>query len=978
MNRQESTAVITSAQQSPSTELQSLNEALQRELEQQKQVVKTLEGDLQRLRSLANISATGFWQQDANYRFTVSAAAAAAEPNALADAEPGGVVGKCLWDMPGVTPLHGSWEAHRATLAMQKAFNDFECVRAQDNTPPRYFSISGVPVLDECNRFAGYLGTSRETTSLRSPQGWLRTVVASLADGIVLSDADGKIVDCNLSAEQIVGKSLAQMRGQTFVAPEWEVLREDGSVLPEVERPTVIARRTGKPQANMVIRYRKPDGTELWVQVNVQPLFEGSSGALSGFVTSITDISTRKNAELEVVRLNVALENRVSRRTAQLEAANKELEAFSYSVAHDLRSPLISIEGYGALLQKVVTPESGERTRHYLSRIRSGVQRMGELTDGLLALAQLSRTSIRWETVDMSAEAHAIIRHFAEADPGRQANVSIAPQLLVRADKSLLRQVLENLMANAWKFTSKMPRTDIEVGVQADSHTNPVYFVRDNGAGFDMAYADKLFGTFQRLHSPDEFPGSGIGLATVNRIIMRHGGKIWATSVVGQGSTFYFTLKGAQSHADLAVADSPDDADMNSCEAAVSGARSLNATDALASGDAPCISNDKSVFTVAQQQFSNAFDHAPIGMSLIGLDLYRIKVNAAFCQMLGYSEAEMLARIPLVLTHPEDIAEDVLQRKRALAGEIETYHREKRYLHKSGKTVWGYTTCSLVRDSDRRPLHFIVQIQDITERKESEQILRQSEERFRALTELSSDWFWEQDENFRFVMMSGVAKGHELSRSAIGKTRWELDHTVAESVWAAHRLQLERHEVFRDFEITRLDDNGQMQYLGLSGEPIFDASGRFTGYRGVGHNNTEIRRVGEGLRNSASQLRQITDTLPALLAFVDSEQRIRFHNRCYEEVFGLTHEQIHGKHLREVMGDDFYEVVRPRVEDVLSGYPVVYERTQKTARGTLREYVVNYFPRYGEGEDEGRVVGFDSLETDITGLKRVDRLPALP
>jgi PAS domain S-box-containing protein len=340
--------------------------------------------------------------------------------------------------------------------------------------------------------------------------------------------------------------------------------------------------------------------------------------------------------------------------------------------------------------------------------------------------------------------------------------------------------------------------------------------------------------------------------------------------------------------------------------------------------------------------------------------------------MLGYSEAEMLSPTLMQVTHPEDIAEDLSLRKRALAGEIETYQREKRYIHKSGRVVWAYLTGSLVRDSDRRPLHFISQIQDITERKQSERILRESEERFRALTELSSDWFWEQDENFRFVMISGVAKGHDLSRFSIGKTRWELGHTVPESVWAAHRQVLDQHEVFRDFEITRLDDNGQVQYLSISGEPIFDASGRFTGYRGVGHNNTEIRRVSEALRASESQLREITDTLPALIAYVDSEQRFCFHNRAYEEVFGLTYEQLHGKHLREVMGDDVYTVVESRVDEVLSGYPVVYERTQKTAHGALRDYVVNYFPRYGDEDD--KVIGFYSLANDITELKRIDRM----
>ena len=194
---------------------------------------------------------------------------------------------------------------------------------------------------------------------------------------------------------------------------------------------------------------------------------------------------------------------------------------------------------------------------------------------------------------------------------------------------------------------------------------------------------------------------------------------------------------------------------------------------------------------------------------------------------------------------------------------------------------------------------------------------------------------------------------------------------MAESVWAEHRLTLERHEVFRDFEITRLDESGQLQYLSLSGEPIFDPSGRFAGYRGVGHDNTAMRRVSEALRASESQLRQITDTLPALIAYLDSAQRFCFHNRSYEEVFGLTHAQINGQYLCDVLGDDFYQVVKAQVDEVLSGYPVAYERTHKTAHGVMRHYAVNYFPRYGE---EGQVIGFYSLATDITELKSMDHL----
>ena len=927
------------------------NESLRLELAANRLAMDALESSVQRMRSLATISADWYWEQDADYRFVTFNAAVAVDPVKEIVYDDG--IGKCRWDLPDAGAVGVTWEAHKKMLDERLPFRDFEFFRSLADGTRCYLSVSGVPIFDKHQQFTGYQGTTRDITNRKATDARLRTVFAALAEGVILRDAEGRIVDCNASAERILGKTLAQLKGQTSIAQEWQMLREDGLPLPEAERPFVVARRTGQPQSNRVICFRKPDGNELWALVNVQPLFDGLAKTPSGFVTSLTDINKYKRAELEIVRLNVALENRVLRRTSQLEAANKELEAFSYSVAHDLRSPLSTINGFSVLLQKAVPPDSGDRATHYLERIRVGVQRMGELTDGLLSLAQLSRSSLRWDMVDMSAEADTIMRRLSESEAARKAVIKIDPDLLVRADRSLIRQVLDNLIANAWKFSSKKSLTEITIGQQTDVGPDHVYFVKDNGAGFDMAYADKLFGTFQRLHSPEEFPGSGIGLATVNRIITRHGGKIWARSAVGEGSTFYFTIGREQTAIvpDMA-ASQPGDA-----LKAIPGAWSRY--------------ND--LFLVGEQNFSNAFENAAIGMALVALDFRRLKVNGAFCQMLGYSETEMLSRDLTNITHADDIDWDAVEKRRALSGEIETYQREKRYVHKSGRTIWGYLSCSLVRDSDRRPLHFISQIQDITERKQSERILRESEERFRALTELSSDWFWEQDDNFRFVMISGVAKGHELSRSAIGKTRWELDHAVDDSLWAAHRLVLERHEVFRDFEIRWPDDNGQLQYFCISGEPIFDASGRFTGYRGVGRNHTEMRRISEALRVSELQLRQITDTLPALIAYVDCGQRFRFHNRSYEEVFGLTYEQINGKHMRDVMGDDFYQVVKSRVEEVLSGYPVVYEFTQKTARGTGRDYVVNYFPRYGEGAEDGNVIGFYSQATDITEFKRIDR-----
>lgn len=241
-------------------------------------------------------------------------------------------------------------------------------------------------------------------------------------------------------------------------------------------------------------------------------------------------------------KLNEELEQRVVDRTTQLEAANKELEAFAYSVSHDLRAPLRSIDGFSqALLEDYVTSLEDE-AQHYLQRVRAASQRMAQLIDDLLALSRLTRSEMRPETINLSALVEAIAAELQGTEPERQVEFVIVPDVAARADAQLLRAALENLLGNAWKFTAKHPQACIEFGALSQSDAPPTYFVRDDGAGFDMAYADKLFGAFQRLHTPAEFSGTGIGLATVQRIIHRHGGQVWAEGEVEKGATFYFTL----------------------------------------------------------------------------------------------------------------------------------------------------------------------------------------------------------------------------------------------------------------------------------------------------------------------------------------------------------------------------------------------------------------------------------------------------
>jgi light-regulated signal transduction histidine kinase (bacteriophytochrome) len=243
----------------------------------------------------------------------------------------------------------------------------------------------------------------------------------------------------------------------------------------------------------------------------------------------------------EVRSANADLERRVAERTRQLESANRELEAFAYAVSHDLRAPLRSMSGFSQILQENAPPGLDEKSRHYLQRIHDASQRMSSLIDDLLNLSRIGRSELTARPISLSQVAGEAAAAIRERHPTRDVRLEIAEGMEVNADSRLLRIALENLLSNAWKYTSRAAQAAVSVGVQAGEH-GPVYFVRDNGVGFDMKYADKLFVPFQRLHPEAEFPGSGIGLVTVQRIIARHGGRVWAEAKPDEGATFYFTL----------------------------------------------------------------------------------------------------------------------------------------------------------------------------------------------------------------------------------------------------------------------------------------------------------------------------------------------------------------------------------------------------------------------------------------------------
>ncbi len=289
------------------------------------------------------------------------------------------------------------------------------------------------------------------------------------------------------------------------------------------------------------IKNRAKDGTFYWVDTTIVP-FLTPEGKPWQYVALRNDITQRKQAEDDIRRLNQDLEQRVAQRTGQLEAANKELEAFSYSVSHDLRAPLRHIDGFAGLLLKSDGATVSERGKGYLGHITDSAKQMGTLIDDLLVFSRMGRTEMRIVNVDLSRLLDDTLNTVQPDIQGRNILWTRSPLPTVRGDPPMLRQVFVNLLTNAVKYTRPRDPAEIEIGCRRDTPGEVVIFVRDNGVGFEMQYADKLFGVFQRLHRAEEFEGTGIGLANVRRIILRHGGRTWAESTPGLGATFYFSL----------------------------------------------------------------------------------------------------------------------------------------------------------------------------------------------------------------------------------------------------------------------------------------------------------------------------------------------------------------------------------------------------------------------------------------------------
>ena len=373
--------------------------------------------------------------------------------------------------------------------------------------------------------------TLRTIAERKRVEGRLRLVVEAAPNAMIMVDREGKITLVNTQIEQLFGYQRDELLGQRIeiLVPERFRSKHRDYRNSFFANPEARAMGAGRDLYGL-----RKDGSEVPIEIGLNPVTtpEGLS-----VLASIIDITERKKAEDVIIKLNEDL----SRRTAELEATNKELEAFTYSVSHDLRAPLRSIDGFSQAVLEDYADKLDAQGKNHLERVRAASQYMAQLIDDMLNLSRVTRSEMRHETVHLSAMAREIGEALRKTQPEQQVEFISAENVTATGDERLLRVVMQNLLDNAWKYTGKHARARIEFGVK-DEGGKPVFYVRDDGAGFDMAYADKLFGAFQRLHRRGEFPGTGIGLATVQRIIHRHGGRVWAEGEVEKGATFYFSL----------------------------------------------------------------------------------------------------------------------------------------------------------------------------------------------------------------------------------------------------------------------------------------------------------------------------------------------------------------------------------------------------------------------------------------------------
>jgi PAS domain S-box-containing protein len=378
--------------------------------------------------------------------------------------------------------------------------------------------------------------------TLRESRAKLEAALSSMTDAVFISNNAGEFIEFNDAFATFHKFGNKNECAKTFAEyPDFlEVYMENGEIAP-IDMWAVPRALRGETATNAEYLLRRKDTGETWVgSYSFSPIRDKDDNVVGSVVVG-RDITERKRGEEEILKLNSELEQRVIDRTSQLTNVNKELEAFSYSVSHDLRAPLRGIDGFSLALFEDYYNDLDDTAKNYIERIRNATKKMDGLIDSLLTLARISRLEMNLVKVNLSDIVRGIANGLTEGDKSRKAQFIIPEKITAMGDPNLLKIVLENLLNNAWKFTSKKENTIIEFGALKEK-SKTTYYIKDNGIGFDMQYANKLFSAFQRLHSDKEYPGTGVGLTTVQRIIRRHNGDIHAESKLNEGTTFYFTL----------------------------------------------------------------------------------------------------------------------------------------------------------------------------------------------------------------------------------------------------------------------------------------------------------------------------------------------------------------------------------------------------------------------------------------------------
>ena len=505
-----------------------------REITALKAAQSSLRESEQRYRDIAELSTDWFWEQDAEFRF-VRFSEALPRTSRFASEK---AVGKTRWELDILGISDEAWQAHRATLERHEPFTGFTYHVRTPEGALRWFSVSGKPLFSDSGEFRGYRGTGRDISAqveaedvLRASEHKLRMVVENVPAGLAYFDRERCCRFTNARYRELFawcddphGKRIDKLLpAEAFVRTE----------------PFWRAAFAGTPQ-HFERDHPMADGGIGQVEVWIVPDLD-ETGKLRGAFTMLTDVTARKRAEGEVRRLNETLEERVRQRTAEVTASNRELEAFSYSVSHDLRAPLRAIEGFAQILSEDYADVLDDAGKAHLARIRAASMRMAHLIDDLIELGRIARIELQRSPVDLASIARQLFAEMADAADGPLPLLSVEGDLRATGDPRLLRILIENLLRNAIKFCRGVTAPRIELGSRREGAV-PVFFMRDNGIGFDMEFADKLFKPFQKLHSPAEYSGNGIGLATVLRVAQRHGGSAWAEGRPGAGATFHFSL----------------------------------------------------------------------------------------------------------------------------------------------------------------------------------------------------------------------------------------------------------------------------------------------------------------------------------------------------------------------------------------------------------------------------------------------------